>query len=391
MFRAIIAIIIMFAAGLTAYYLIVINPAHTKKKTVETKHIVAVNTTTVTLDTYPVKIEVMGQVSPAREAALKSRVSGEVINVSDQFIPGSIISADDEILQIDEADYLLDIKVKKAALRQARSALKLEQGLQAIARDELKIIEQSTGTKLGNTDLALRKPQLEQARANVAAAAANLEVAELNLERTKIIAPFNALIAQRNTDLGNIVSPQDTLARLVSTDEYWIGAEIPVHNLRWLTLPKTLDEPASKALIKLDGGRGYHYGSLLKMTGSLGVQSRLANIIISVPDPLLLKPEESKQERKAPLVLGDYVHITIFGRPLENAARIPVKYIRNKGNIWLERNGKLVVQPILIAYEDRHFAYVVKGIKDNDNIITSNIITPINGMDIAVQNDGGQD
>ncbi len=391
MFRAILAIIIMFAAGLTAYYLIVINPAHTKKKTVETKHIVAVNTTTVTLGTYPVKIEVMGQVSPAREAALKPRISGEVINVSDQFIPGSIISADDEILQIDEADYLLNIKVKKAALRQALSALKLEQGMQAIARDELKIIEQRTGTKLGNSDLALRKPQLEQARANVAAASANLEVAELNLERTKITAPFNALIAQRNTDLGNIVSPQDTLANLVRPAEYWVDAEIPVHNLRWLTLPKTLDDPASKALVKLDGGRGYHYGSLLKMTGSIDVQSRLAHIIISVPDPLLLKPDVTKQERKSPLVLGDYVPITIFGKQLNNTARIPVSYIKNKGNIWLERNGKLVVQPILIAYEDRNFAYVVKGIKDNDNIITSNIITPINGMDIAVQNDGGQE
>ncbi|PCJ98498.1 MAG: hypothetical protein COA45_07160 [Zetaproteobacteria bacterium] len=370
---------ILVAAGAIFYYFAVFT-AKAQKTQDNTPAKVIVKTTPVHLGTYPVKIEVMGRVTAALEIALKSRVSGEIIKVSNEFLPGGFVKAREEIVYIDPADYALDIKVKKAAIEQARAVLTLELGQQAIAKDELKIIEQSTGRKLANSDLALRKPQLAQARANLSAARANMELAELNLERTIIKAPFNALIRVRNTNLGDIISQQDTLATLVSTDEFWIDAEIPVHHLRWLQFPKGM-KGGSDAVITLDGGRGTRGGKLLKQTGSINPNSHLASVIISVPDPLLLSNVNAK---KSPLILGDYVRVTLIGKQLKNAARIAQSNIRDKNTIWLERAGKLLIQPVFIAYEDRQYSYITQGLRYGDKIITSNIITPIHGMDITL-------
>ena len=55
--------------------------------------------------------------------------------------------------------------------------------------------------RLGNegdpTDLVLRLPQMRQAEANLASAQARVKAAQLNLERTKIVAPYAGRILRK--------------------------------------------------------------------------------------------------------------------------------------------------------------------------------------------------
>ena len=164
--RTLLTLAILGMAGITAAYLVT-HPAQTKKKEAAKKHTVLVETVSVTPGAYPVEINAMGEVVPARAASVKARVSGEVVHIAAHFMPGGFFTQGQEMLRIDPADYELTVRSRKAALRQAQAALQLEEGEQAIARDELSIIEKSTGKKLQNRDLALRKPQMEQARANL--------------------------------------------------------------------------------------------------------------------------------------------------------------------------------------------------------------------------------
>ncbi len=366
--KGFIALAIIVMASIAAYYFIK-NPAHTDKKTIPEQKIISVKSRPISLGRYPIKIEVMGQVTPARSAVLKPQISGKIISVDREFIEGGVFKENAQILQIDPSDYEIDVKIKQATVAQANAALNLELGQQEIARDELKIIEQSTGRKLDNDSLALRKPQLEQAKASLDSAKAQLDFAKLNLKRTKITAPFDGIITQRNTDIGNIVTPQNVMATLVATDEYWIDIEIAAHDIKWL-------EIGARAVITLNNGLGVREGKLLKITGSLNKNSRLASMIITVKQPL---------SGTVPLMIGDYVHVTLIGAELENTARIPTKYIRKNNTIWLERNGKLAIAQVILAYKDREFAYVTSGINEGDNMIISNIITPINGMDVKLQ------
>lgn len=363
--RFIIVLFILGGAGLIAHMLIQ-NPKKTETKDEKKSPVVSVRTDVVNLGTYPVEIEVLGQVIPARETILKAQVGGEVISVSEEFVPGGFFEKGAEILTVNSADYELDVRMRRAMVAQMEASLKIEKGQQATAKDELNILQQSTGKKFKSTDLALRKPQMAQAQADLDSVKAELAQAELNLARTTLTAPYNALLTMRDTNLGNIVSTQDTLGTLVSTDEYWVEIDVPLADIGWLKIPGSL------AKIKLDGGRGERAGTLLKMTGTLNAQSRLASMIVSVPDPL----------HGTPLILGDYVKVILAGKTLADSVRVPQSYIRGNGMVWLERDGKLVIQTVRVVHKDRVYAYITEGLQDGDRIITSNIVTPVDGMDI---------
>ncbi len=372
--RGIIVALILCGAGAISYRFIS-NPAKTEKTDDKPSALVSVKTLPVVLGNFPLEIEVLGLVRAAKESVLKAQVSGEVIWTGDEFIPGGFFEKDAPILKIDPADYALDVQMRKAALAQMQAALKIEKGQQDTAKEELAMLKRSTGKKFESTDLALRKPQLEQAQADIDSAQAGLDMAELNLERTTLSAPFNAILTARNTDVGNIVSSQDNLGTLVSTDEYWIDVDVPLADIRWLEVP------GSTAVITLDGGRGVRKGRLIKMTGTLNEQSRLAGMIVSVADPLL---REDHDEGLYPLILGDYARITLVGKTLKDAARIGQSFVRGADKVWLERDGKLVIQTVEIVHKDREYAYITQGLKDGDRLITSNIITPVDGMNISV-------
>lgn len=381
--RALIAIAILAAAG-SIFYFLILNPAKTEKVAEEKDHALHVSTQDVQIGTHPVIIEVMGQVTPAKEIELKSRVSGEILEASQSFIPGGIFAKDEQIIQIDRLDYELALKVAKANQRQALAALQLELGQQEIAKDELKVLEQTTGKKLKNSDLALRKPQLEQARADLDSAKANLDVAELDLKRTKLSAPFNAIITERTANLGDIISAQDTIATLVGTDEYWIETEVPIQYLHWINAH---ENDGSDAIINLNGINAQRRGIVKKIAAKLDEKSRMATVIISVDDPLLLTDKSKNDDTLSPLILGDFVRLKLIGRTLENVVRLPSERVRDEQTIWLERDSKLLIQKIDIAYQDRHFVYITKGLKAGDKVVTTDIITPVSGMDIVVNKD----
>ena len=384
---AFITISIISSASALAYYF-VLNPELSKKKDSTEKPIIYVETQSFKAQDNPIIVEAMGRVVPAKETALRAQVSGKITDVSDAFIPGGYFNSGDTILNIDPTDYELDIKLKKAALRQAQASFELEQGQQAIAKDELKILERTTGTKLADSDLALRKPQLEQARANIASAKADLEMAELNLKRTELNAPYNAIITARNTNLGNIVSPNETLATLVSTDEYWIEAELPTKDMMWLSFPQNANEKGAQTTIFQPYGTAKRIGYLKNNTGTVGENSRLATIIVSVPDPLLYKAATKDIDDHFRLNLNDYVRLQIQAKTLPNSYKIPQKYIREGNSLWVYSDSKLQIVTPKIVHEDRNYAYIVGDLGANAQIITSDIITPAQGMEISLREVG---
>lgn len=359
-----------------------VNKPEAKKEFDHQKQTTLVEIISATPASQPIRIEVMGQVKAATQTDIKTQAAGKIIHAAPEFLPGGFFKAGEEMLRIDPADYELDVRIKSATLNQAKATMSLEMGKQSIAQDELRILEQTTGRKLDNSGLALRKPQYAQAKADVEAAKAALDLAELNLKRTGITAPFDAMVQTRNVNLGNSVSTQETLATLVRTDEYWIEISVPVQDLHWLELPDIQGKGGSKASIYLDGGRGLREGRLFKNTGTLDPQSRLATLIVSIPDPLLLQ-SKSKTKDTYPLVLEDYVRVTLHGKILENAFILPRAYIRDENKVWIEKDGKLIIRPVTIAHEDRNFSYVVDGLVAGDHIVTSSIAAPIEDMDIA--------
>ena len=126
---------------------------------------------------------------------------------------------------------------KRKALADAEYSYKLEQGHQDVARKEWSLLYGNKPIDEGESDLALRKPHLEKVQVEIKAARAELEQAEINLQRSTLTAPFNALVLSTSVELGSQVSSQEKLADLVGTDNYWVQVSLPIDRLKWIQIP----------------------------------------------------------------------------------------------------------------------------------------------------------
>lgn len=372
LFKIILPVAVI-AGGIFVALWYVENPPTVERRPAPPPMALPVETSVAEQGDYTVTIEAMGQVIPSTNAQIRPQVGGEIIATSDAFVPGGFFAQDAVMLEIEPADYALAVKKQQALLQQAEAAYRLEMGRQEVAKNELEMLERTTGKKPENTALALRRPQLDQARAEMEKAKADLDTAQLALSRTAVKAPFNALVTERRAVRGDRVAAQEIVATLAGTDEYWVELSVPLEDLRWLDFP-------APAEIVLDGKRGTRQAQLLRMTGRLDEASRLAAVLVAVPDPMLLSEDADKAD--FPLMLGDYVRVHIKGKILTNAVRVPLAWLRDGGVVWTERDGLLTFNAVEILREDRDYAYLASGLEAGELVVTSDIGVPVEGMKI---------
>lgn len=333
-------------------------------------------------------IHVMGTVIASKEVLLQPRVSGEIVKLNTKFVPGGRFEENEFILQIDPQDYELTVEKTRSQIAQAEYELKLEQGQQEIAQHEWNLLGTGDAASELDRELALRKPHLAKARAELTAAKAALQEAQLNLERTTIRAPFNSIVTEENVDIGAQVSPQTRLGTLVGTDEYWVRASVPVDELHWIRFPATRREEGSPAIVRqqLGNGTGNKWeGQVVRLVGDLEPQGRMARVLISVQNPL--HPDVS-EANGIPLLIGAYVNVVIEGRRIENVVALPRTALRDGEKVWIMNDqGRLEIRDVAVIYRNRDTILVGSGITAAERLIVSDLPAPVAGMNLTLGND----
>ncbi|MBW2673781.1 MAG: efflux RND transporter periplasmic adaptor subunit [Deltaproteobacteria bacterium] len=330
-----------------------------------------------------VVVPAMGSVIPAREITLKSQVTGDIVKINPRFTEGGHLKAGEALLKIDDQDYRLAVVELHSAVVSAEYALKLELGRQDVAKREWELLGGNASQKVPDSDLALRKPHLEKAQADLVAARAAMKRAELDLARTTVRAPFNCIVRTKKVDLGSHVSSQDELAELVGTDEYRVRASVPVDRLKWISIPRGGDDQGSKVRILYGNGTGYERrGTVVKLLGDLEDEGRMARIMIVVGDPLNLTSPESA---RPPLLIGEYVRVEIEGPELEGVVVLPRSALRDGRNIWIAGDDDtLDIRPMDIVWRGEETVLIKNSLADGERIIVTNLSTPIQGMKVMV-------
>ena len=260
--RALIPLMLIIGGGVAWSYFKATAPV--MKKAEPQRQVTLVETQTAVSQNLSATVSAMGTVTAAREVTLKAQVTGTVQSVCDNFVPGSFVIKGKTVLTLDPPDYQVAKKKAQSALANAKAALAIEQGSQNIAKEELRVLSEITTQKVSQTDLALRKPQLAQAMSDVTSAQADLTQADLNLSRTKIVAPFNAMILERSVNVGTYVGVQDSLVSLVGTDEFWIEAVVPLDEIPFLDMGTPGGCPVR---IRSQAGTGTWDGRVIQVTG----------------------------------------------------------------------------------------------------------------------------
>ena len=386
--KALLPLLILVVAIAGASYINATSPTAGKKQPAKEAPLVQIETVNRSSET--VIVPAMGTVIPAREIALKTRVSGEIVAIHPDFMEGGFVKKEAQLLRIDPEDYKLAVEEEQSQVINATYELKLELGQQKVAQREWELLNGETPTGARDSELALRKPHLEKAKADLAAAQAVLKQARLNLARTALSTPFNSIIRAKNVDLGSQVSINDQLAELVGTDEYRIQVSIPVDRLKWITIPRKNGDKGSEVRISYGNDLetpDERTGTVIKLLSDLEAEGRMARVLVSVKDPLNLKTPKAKH---SPLLIGQYVRVEIQGRELDDVFRIPRAALRDNTKVWIcGDDGRLYIREVDIVWRDTQTVLVKTGVKEGEHLIISDLAAPVDKMYLRIAQPSG--
>lgn len=323
---------------------------------------------------HQVDLHAKGTVVPAKEIVLQAEVGGRVVWQSDELVPGGRFDEGQAIVKVDPRDYQLAVESFRAQVRQARLDFMLERRRAEVAKREWDSFGKIDASEEQRA-LAQREPQLEAARLALKAAQSSLQKAELDLKRTTLRAPFNAMVLSESVDLGQLISPQSTVARLVGTDAYHVQVSVPVGALRTIAVRRG-DAPGSPAAIVQRVGEGTieRRGEVIRQLPDLDPGGAMARILVRIENPL-------GDEGALPLLLGSFVDVATEAQPIEDAIRLPRAALRNGRNVYVMNERDLLeIREVEIAWNEPNSVLVTGGVAPNERVVVSRIATPIPNM-----------
>jgi len=336
----------------------------------------------------PTVVPAMGPVVPARQVTLQPQVAGTIVAMSDALIPGGIVQAGEELIAIDPRDYKVLVQQRQGDVAQARKNLKVEQGNQALAKQEYDLLGEVIADE--DRELVLREPQLASAQAALESAEAALRKAELDLTRCTISVPFNAIIQEKLVDLGTTVSLSSRLVTLMATDEAWIELKVPIGELKWLTIPQKNGDAGSSVKIYNTlawGPDQFRTGRVVRLYGELEAEGKLAQLLVVVNDPFCVKPANRDKPR---LLVGSFVNAQIEGRTLESVFAIERPLVHDN-TVWImDAEGQLEIRPVQIVFSGPEEVFVSEGLTENEQLVVTDIAAPVAGMPLRLAEAEGE-
>jgi RND family efflux transporter MFP subunit len=220
-----------------------------------------VNTVPVNIQQISPEITLYGRVETPRNSTLKSALVADVLSI--EVLEGTEVTVGQLLLTLDDTDMWLSVLQRQADLAEIEALMASEN--QRFKRDQSLLEQQTALLQLAdnvvnrskkleqsrlasqatlddaqaskqrqlvtlkglNFDIAEHPARLAKLQAQFKRSQAFLKQAEVDLERTKITAPFSGRISQLSVSIGDRVRPGDTLISLYDLDNLEVRAQIP--------------------------------------------------------------------------------------------------------------------------------------------------------------------
>ncbi|MDB4887696.1 MAG: efflux transporter, family, subunit [Gemmatimonadetes bacterium] len=236
-----------------------------------------------------------GSLTPEKSATIRAEMSGAVLNTFAE--AGQRVSAGQSLAQLD-ASVLRDQAVS------ARSAVTTAQSSYDIARRNLE--RNATLERAG----AIAERDLEQARnavlgsqAQLATARAQLANITKQLDKASVQAPFSGVVAQRQANAGDVVTPGTALFTIVDPGSMQLEAAVPAEALAQVRVGLPVEFKVNGYPTRTFAGR------ITRVNPTADPVTRQVKIVASIPNAgntlvggLFAEGRVSSESRTAPMV-----------------------------------------------------------------------------------------
>lgn len=350
-----------------------------------------VEAVTPTPGSYQVTIPTRGNVRPRTQSTLIPEISGSITVVSPSLREGGFFNKNDLLLEIDPLNYQTAVTVATGAIAQSQAALEQERAVATQAVENWKRLGKSGEPNA----LARREPQLAEAQANLAAARAGLEKANRDLQRTKIVAPYDGRVLELTADVGQYVSPGNVVARIYATDIAEVRLPLSNEQLAHVDLPELYDgespDPqAPKPAVTLFGtigGKTYEWqGEIVRVAGAIDEASRQLFVVAQVKSPYA-----RHEDGRPPLKIGLFVEAAIQGKTLKNVLALRREAVRAGDELILVNKGDqtLLRHTVAPVWRDKTSVVIPAGtLPENHALCLTPIPFPADGAPVLATIDG---
>ncbi len=332
-------------------------------------------------------IETSGFVEAAARTSISAEVSGKIIETSESFHVGEFFKKGDVILKIDPTDYETAANVAESRLSVCKKLLADEERL---ARDSIKDWEEENEKKpeidrdKEPPPEVTRETPLEVARSNLLASQAELKKAETSLERTVIRAPYNALLIDKQVDVGQFLTPGFFLATLVAIDYAEIRLPIDYSEIPFLNLPrgplKTDNDGIIDVTIHFPGG--VRKGTIVRTENTIDEKTRSLYAIAQIKDPYLWFTEG--KGKLQPIVLGQFVKAVVNSEPIDDLVELPRGTLRGEQEVVIADKDTLSIRRIDKVHETADQIYV-RGLTPGERVVLTSPHLAYEGERVEVE------
>ncbi|MDG5469730.1 efflux RND transporter periplasmic adaptor subunit [Deltaproteobacteria bacterium IMCC39524] len=321
-----------------------------------------------------------GSAQSRYEVSITPQVKGRVSELSPQMVAGGTFQKDELLFAIEDLDYQLAIAHAQATLAQAELELLRNENLADLARKEWHSL--NSESDLEPNPLVVYEPQLKSARALRDAAQANVKQAELNLQRTRIYAPFDCYVRSEQLEIGQFLIAGAPVATVAGIDQIEIVVPVSLDEIVWLQVPrKGTKQRGSLAKVELQsGGRTFHWqGELTRSLGEIDPRNRMARVVVTVNDPFTEDTEKANLLND--LLPGMFVNVQLLGEELPDVISVPRGALHDNDTIWvIDDENRLHIREVDILRRERDEVLIRSGLDANEKIVLTNLSGAAEGM-----------
>ena len=276
-----------------------------------------VSVTKPKLATHRVTVSGNGSVGIRAYVDLAPQVSGVIESISPALRAGGTFKANEVLVSIDNRDFNLKLKQAVAEVSSARSNLQLQQAKSNSAKRNYALLHPNKTVPL----LVALQPQISQAKAKLAGAAARAEIAQLDLARTNISLPFDGKVTRSTAEIGQLLSSGKTFASAFALSAIELFVPLAASDIAALS-------PIEGRIARLSIAGKILEGRVERVSAELDSRSRFARAFIPILSTADIQP-------------GVFLDVQLAGPAIPNTMVLPESASQANGSIWLVREGLL--------------------------------------------------
>jgi macrolide-specific efflux system membrane fusion protein len=337
------------------------------------------STTPVTRGSVEETVLATGVIEASSLVSVGAEVSGSIKSLNVAL--GDNVSAGDVIAEIDSLNQENAVKAAEAALANIEAQEEIQQASLAQARVALERAEKLNSDKLVSdadlqtAQLAVRtgEAQLKAIAAQIQQAELSVESAQLDLDRTRIIAPSAGTVVAVAVEVGqsvNASSSTPTIVKIANLDRMVVKAEISEADV-----PRV--EPGQKVYFTILGDPDTPIEATLRAVEpapeSIATDSTTSSSSSAIYYNGLFDVENPDHRLRISMT----AQVTIVLQAAEDVLTIPSSVLtgtgRNGGymlSIWNEGEGRAEPRRVEVGLNNKVTAEVVSGLNEGDLIVS---------------------